>query len=146
MTGFFQFFWRGKKILLRCNLKQSTRSSQRMLTTNKNISSILIIILCLLCQLMIHYPKQLVHYKWFCTVFMGLHTLKSKDGFTFLATVCLSEYQKTELQRVCSILYVSLLVVPLHFHEELLSYRVHHHRNYQIWLIFIFLYKLLIGM
>lgn len=61
---FSNFFLRKEKVLLRCNLKQSTRSSQRVLNMNKNISSILIIMLCLLCQLMINYPKQLVHYKF----------------------------------------------------------------------------------
>lgn len=91
------FLRREKRILLRCNLEQSTRSSQRMLNTSKNISSILIIMPCLLCQLMIHYPKQLVHYKWLCTVFMELQTVNGKDGFTFLAAIFLSEYQKTEL-------------------------------------------------
>lgn len=94
---FFSNFFEGEKILLRCNLKQSTRSSQRILNMNKNISSMLIIMLCLLCQLMIHYPKQLVHYKWFCIVFMELQTVKGKNGFTFLATVCFSVHWKTEL-------------------------------------------------
>jgi len=51
-----------------------------MLNTNKNISSILTIVLCLVCQLMIHYPKQLVHYKWLCTVFKELQTVKGNDG------------------------------------------------------------------
>lgn len=61
---FFQFFFKEGESSPEMHLKQSTRSSQRVLNMNKNISSILIIMLCLLCQLMINYPKQLVHYKF----------------------------------------------------------------------------------
>lgn len=42
-------------------------------------------------------PQTVVHYKWLCTVFMELQTVDGKDGFTSLAAICLSDYQKTEL-------------------------------------------------
>lgn len=102
---FFPIFLQGEKILLRYNLRQSTRSFQRMLTTNKNISSILIIMLCLLCQLMIHYPNQVLHYKWFCTVFMGLQALKSREASLFLQPfVCLNTRKQS--CRECVVYYM----------------------------------------
>jgi len=36
--------------------------------------------------------------------------------------------------------------VPLLFDEELLSYKLYYRRNYQIWVIFLFLYKVLAGL
>lgn len=73
---------------------------------------------------------------------------KVKDGFTFLANICLCEYEKRELLEdgQCIIYLLTYLSSAFALDKELLSYNIYHHRNKEIRVISIFLCKGLLRM